>query len=337
MLDRYEGTRLGRQELHGEVLEDIVGALWNYKLIEPFRVKRIEEGEGETATGRMEVTFEDMERIVIGVDPAGSSDRKRDETGIVVLGKKGSHFYVIDDLSGHYTPNGWATACWDAYEKYQADMIVAEKNYGGEMVLSTLTNIRTDGRIELVTSRRGKVLRAEPIVGLYEQERVHHFTQLEELETQMCEWVPATQDSPDRVDALVHGMTELAGITAPTSIAVPTGSMTGSTDMGIGMHLGMGAGMGATAGMPSMFGYTPREAEIVETAQQTIARLEKILESAAQYLPSRMPCPEGEHPASFAPESDGGRQLCSRCLHEVVDEGGTLVRKHAASSLAMSS
>jgi phage terminase large subunit-like protein len=285
----------------------------------------------------MEVTFEDMERIVIGVDPAGSSDRKRDETGIVVLGKKGSHFYVIDDLSGHYTPNGWAQACWDAYEKYQADMIVAEKNYGGEMVLSTLTNIRTDGRIELVTSRRGKVLRAEPIVGLYEQERVHHFTQLEELETQMCEWVPATQDSPDRVDALVHGMTELAGIAAPASIAIPTGSMTGQSDMGIGMHMGMGPGMGATAGMSSMFGYTPREAEIVETAQQTIARLEKILESAAQYLPSRMPCPEGEHPASFAPEAEQDKQLCSRCLHEVEDVEGTLVRKHAASSLAMSS
>ena len=339
MMDKYDGTRLGRQELYGEVLEDIVGALWNYNLIEPFRVRRIEEGEGDTAVGRPELTHEDMDRIIIGVDPAGSSDRKRDETGIVVVGKKGEHFYVIDDLSGHYTPNGWATAVWAAYEKYQADMIVAEKNYGGEMVLSTLTNVRTDGRIELVTSRRGKVLRAEPIVGLYEQERVHHFTQFEELETQMCEWVPATQDSPDRVDALVHGMTALAGIEAPTSIAVPTGSMTGnaiSAGYGPGMGLGMGMGGGQ---MGSMFGYTPREAEIVESAQQTIARLEQILESrelTALYLPRRNPCAEGEHPAYFEAEAEEGKLLCSRCLHEVVDEGGTLVRKHGASSLAMS-
>lgn len=332
MLAKYEGTRLGRQELYGEVLEDIVGALWNYGLIDPFRVERIMEGEGENAVGRPALTYEDMDRIIVAIDPAGSSDRKRDETGIVVVGKKGEHFYVIDDLSGHYTPGGWAQAAWDAYEKYQADKIVAEKNYGGEMVLSTLKNIRTDGKVELVTSRRGKVLRAEPIVGLYEQERVHHFAKFEELETQMTEWVPAKDDSPDRVDALVHGMTDLAGITAPTSIAVPTGSMTGGSDMGMGMHLGMGAGMG----MGGMFGYTPRESEIVETAQQTIERLEKVLKSAAQYVPSRMPCADGEHPASFEPEMEEGKLLCSRCLHEVEDDEGTLVRKHGASSLAMS-
>lgn len=335
MLDRYEGTRLGRQELHGEVLEDIVGALWNYALIEPFRVERIEEGEGETATGRPALTYEDMDRIIIGVDPAGSSDRKRDETGIVVVGKKGEHFYVIDDLSGHYTPNGWATACWDAYEKYQADLIVAEKNYGGEMVLSTLHNIRTDGRVELVTSRRGKALRAEPIVGLYEQERVHHFTQFEELETQMCEWVPATQDSPDRVDALVHGMTALAGIEAPMSIAVPKRSATtaGFGPGGVGGSTPYGAPMG------SMFGYTPREEEIVETAQQTLARLEQILASSelsGMYLPRRQPCADGEHPAYFEAEADDGKLLCSRCLHEVEDVEGNLVRKKGESRLAMS-
>lgn len=323
MLAKYEGTRLGRQELHGEVLEDIVGALWNYSMIEPFRVERIMEGEGEAAVGRPALTHEDMDRIIIGIDPAGSSDRKRDETGIVVVGKKGEHFYVIDDLSGHYTPDGWAQAAWKAYEKYQADMIVAEKNYGGEMVLSTLRNVRTDGRVELVTSRRGKVLRAEPIVGLYEQERVHHFTQLEDLETQMCEWVPAKDDSPDRVDALVHGMTALAGIEPPMAIAVPRGSMSGGP-------------RGGAAARRSLFGYTPREEEIVETAQQTITRLENLLESAAVYVPSRMPCPDGEHPASFVPETDEDKTLCSRCLHEVEDEAGVLVRKHGASSVAMS-
>ena len=333
MLAKYEGTRLGRQELYGEVLDDIVGALWKYSMIEPFRVKRIEEGEGETATGRPELTHLDMDRIIIGIDPAGSSDRKRDETGIVVVGKKGDHFYVIDDLSGHYTPDGWATAAWGAYEKYQADMIVAEKNYGGEMVLSTLRNVRTDGRVELVTSRRGKVLRAEPIVGLYEQERVHHFTQMEDLETQMCEWVPATQDSPDRVDALVHGMTALAGIEAPTSIAVPKGNMSGGGAMTAGYSTGMDLGTGMPMG--SMFGYTPREEDIVETARDTIERLEKILSTRPVYMPSRMPCEDGEHPASFMPE-DGDTELCSRCLHEVEDAEGVLVRKKGESQLAMS-
>ncbi|HCB59087.1 MAG TPA: hypothetical protein DEP82_14525 [Arthrobacter bacterium] len=333
MLAKYEGTRLGRQELHGEVLEDIVGALWSYSMIEPFRVERITEGEGETAFGRPALTHLDMDRIIVAIDPAGSSDRKRDETGIVVVGKRGDHFYVLDDLSGHYTPDGWAQAAWAAYDKYEADLIVAEKNYGGEMVLSTLRNVRTDGKVDLVTSRRGKVLRAEPVVGLYEQERVHHFTQFEELETQMCEWVPAKSDSPDRVDALVHGITALAGIEAPASIAVPTGSMTGKSP---GQAL-MG---GLYGGAPSMFGYTPREEEIVETARDTLARLEQILKDPSMspelFLPRRMPCPEGEHPGSFESEATQGKIICSRCLHEVEHEEGVLVRKHGASHLSMS-
>ncbi|UOK18333.1 terminase large subunit [Arthrobacter phage BruhMoment] len=325
MLAKYEGTRLGRQELHGEVLEDIVGALWSYKLIEPFRVPRIMEGEGENAVGRPSLTHEDMDRIVIGVDPAGSSDRKRDQTGIVVVGKKGEHFYVLDDLSGHYTPNGWAKAVWDAYDKYQADMVVAEKNYGGEMVLSTLHNLRADGRVELVTSRRGKVLRAEPIVSLYEQERVHHFNQFEELETQMTEWVPANDNSPDRVDALVHGMTNLAGIAAPASIAVPSGSLSRNS----------GSWGGSGTGKSSMFGYTPREEEIVETAKQTIERLTDVLKSPEEYLPARLPCTNEEHPGAFESLARDGQLICSRCLHDVEYEGDTLVRKHGAAQPIM--
>lgn len=340
MLAKYEGTRLGRQELHGEVLEDIVGALWNYKLIEPYRVKRIsddgepaelfdEHGKAVAPTGRLELTHEDMDRIVVGVDPAGSSDRKRDQTGIVVVGKKGEDFYILDDLSGHYTPNGWAKAVWDAVDKYQADMVVAEKNYGGEMVLSTLHNIRKDGRVELVTSRRGKVLRAEPVVGIYEQGRVHHFTVFEELETQMTEWVPATQDSPDRVDALVHAMTNLAGIAAPASIAIPDGSLSRNSG-----SLGA-SGYGIGSGPSSMFGYTPRDAEIVETAKQTIERLEQVLQSPEEFLPRRLPCAEGEHPAYFESHTREGALICSRCLHDVEQDGDTLVLKHGASQPIM--
>lgn len=325
MLAKYEGTRLGRQELHGEVLEDIVGALWNYKMIEPFRVPRIMEGEGETAVGRPAVTYQDLERIIIGVDPAGSSDRKRDETGIVVVGKLGDHFYVLEDLSGHYTPDGWAQAVWKAYDKYEADQIVAEKNYGGEMVLSTLRNVRKDGRVELVTSRRGKVLRAEPIVGLYEQERVHHFEQFEELETQMTEWVPAKDDSPDRVDALVHGMTALAGIAAPASIAIPMGSLSRNS----------GSFGGTGLSKSSMFGYQPREEDIMETARQTIERLQAVLKSPEEFLPRRSPCPEGEHPAYFESHTREGMLICSRCLHDVEEDGDTLVLKHGASHAIM--
>jgi phage terminase large subunit-like protein len=215
IIDKYEGTRLGRQELYGEILEDVEGALWNGDLIEPYRTP--------------EVTAEDMERIVVSIDPAGTSSKKRDETGIVVVGRRGRDLYILADRSDHYTPDGWAKAAWDAFDQYGADKIVAEKNYGGEMVRSTLRNHRdkakgfVDAEPALVHSRRGKVLRAEPVVGLYEQGRVHHVSVFEGLENQMTTWVPDVGDSPDRVDALVHGVTELSGIAQAAQVAVPTG------------------------------------------------------------------------------------------------------------------
>ena len=219
MLAKYEGTRLGRQELHGEILDDIVGALWTWDMIEDNR-----ETSGL-------ITFEDMDRIIVSIDPAGTSDKRRDETGIIVVGKKGAEFYVLADRSGHYTPEGWAKAAWDAYDEFRADKIVAEKNYGGEMVSSNLRNSRKNSKgfcesePKLVHSRRGKKLRAEPIVGLYEQERVHHIGLLETAETQMTEWVPDQSDSPDRVDALVHGLTELSGLSYDTGVAIPKGTL----------------------------------------------------------------------------------------------------------------
>ena len=212
VLDKYEGTRLGRQELYGEILEDVEGALWTHAIIEPYRNRADDEDF---------IAVEDMDRIVVGVDPAGTSSKRRDETGIVVVGRRGDHFYVIDDYSGHYTPEGWARSSWQAYDKYNADAVIAEKNYGGEMVLSTLRNHRPDGNAKLVHSRRGKTLRAEPVVGLYEQGRVHHFEGLDTLEEQQTEWVPDQDDSPDRVDALVHAITDLSGGKGPSAIAVP--------------------------------------------------------------------------------------------------------------------
>lgn len=216
ILSKYEGTRLGRQELHGEILEDIEGALWNHEMI---------------IYPEAPLDYTEFDRIIVAIDPAGTSSKKRDETGIVVIGKKGNQFYVLADYSGHFTPNGWAEAAWLAYDTFHADKIVAEKNYGGEMVLSTLRNYResqkgtVDSEPTLVHSRRGKVLRAEPIVSLYEQSRVLHNKEFEDLETQMCEWVPGKDDSPDRVDALVHGITELSGISMEADVAIPQGSI----------------------------------------------------------------------------------------------------------------
>ena len=202
------------------MLEDIQGALWTWALIEDNRQLVKIDNEGNR---RYPVVIEDMERIVVAIDPAGTSTKKRDETGIVVVGKLGDHYYVIEDLSGTYTPEGWASAAWKAFDKYKADKVVAEKNYGGEMVLSTLRNSRKGGPVDLVTSRRGKALRAEPVVGLYEQGRVHHLDLFEDLETQMTEWVPGMADSPDRVDALVHGITKLYEGAAPSNFASPAG------------------------------------------------------------------------------------------------------------------
>lgn len=215
VIDKYKGTRRGRQELDGEILEDVEGAMWSITMIEQNR--------------REDLTFEDMERVIVSIDPAGTSSKKRDETGIIVVGKLGNEFYVLADLSGHYTPEGWAAAAWKAYDNYQADKIIAEKNYGGEMVSSTLRNHRPDGpAAKLVNSRRGKELRAEPIAGLYEQGRVHHTRVFigkekgeEGLEDQMTTWVPGVGDSPDRVDALVHGITELSTGGGPADIASP--------------------------------------------------------------------------------------------------------------------
>lgn len=217
VLKKYEGTRLGRQELMGEIIEDVEGALWTHAMIEDHRV---------------EISHTEMDRISIGIDPSGTESKKRDETGIIAVGRKGSDLYVLDDVSGHYSPDGWARAAWGLYDKLGADEIVAEKNYGGEMVRSTLTNTRRDmsggrsilDRVELVNSRRGKQLRAEPIVGLYEQGRVHHTQVFATLETQQTTWVPGFGPSPDRVDALVHAATSVAeGTGGPITIHVPRG------------------------------------------------------------------------------------------------------------------
>ncbi|WP_344314782.1 terminase large subunit domain-containing protein [Fodinicola feengrottensis] len=200
---KYEGTTIGRQELHAEVLDDIEGALFTLDLIERARI--LESGCPE------------MDRIVVAVDPATTSTAQSDETGVVVVGQHADQLYVLADLSGTYTPSEWATVAVQAYYDSNADRIVAETNQGGDMVETVVRQVRLpDGRTgrnvpyRKVTATRGKVLRAEPVQALYEQRRVHHVGHLAELESQMTTWVPGTNGSPDRLDALVWGVSALA-------------------------------------------------------------------------------------------------------------------------------
>lgn len=210
-ISQFEGTRLGRQELHGEILEDTDGALWL-----------------ESYLRRAEWVDLGFDRVIIGLDPAGTANKRSDETGIVVAARKGDMFYVINDRSGRMSPESWATTTLSLYEMHLADAITPETNYGGDMVTSTLRNLGMDAVfIKPVNARRGKALRAEPIVALYEQGRVVHMAapgaNLETLETEMLEWVPGVGDSPNRVDALVHALTELVGAGGGMGVGMPVG------------------------------------------------------------------------------------------------------------------
>ncbi|MGG6429435.1 DNA-packaging protein [Acetobacter ghanensis] len=195
LVTKYDGTTMGRQELDGELLEDMEGSLWTREMIDALRV---------WPEGRR------FRRIVVAIDPAGSSHDKSDETGIVVVGLGyDGQGYVLEDLSGRYSPAGWARMAVLAYRKHQADRIVAERNFGGEMVEATIRAEARNVPVKTVNASRGKLVRAEPVMALYEQGRVHHVGAYPELEDQMCQWRPGYGKSPDRVDALVWGVTEL--------------------------------------------------------------------------------------------------------------------------------
>jgi phage terminase large subunit-like protein len=196
---RYQGTRMGRQELDAELLEDVPGALWLRDKIEELRV----------------ASAPDLTRVVVAIDPSGTSGEDSDECGIVVCGVDArGHGYVLEDLSGRYPPNVWAKRAISAYGRHAADRVIGETNYGGEMVEATLRTVDQSVPFKKVVSSRGKVLRAEPVASLYEQGRVHHVGMLATLEDQQCGF---TSDfdrakagySPDRIDALVFGLTEL--------------------------------------------------------------------------------------------------------------------------------
>lgn len=210
MKRRYDGTTLGRQELYAEVLDDLEGSLWQRADIDKARAIKTPE----------------MKRVVVAIDPATTSRTSSNETGIIVVGLGiDGRGYVLEDVSLRGTPDEWGRAAITAYHRHKADRIVAESNQGGDMVRHTLFTVDRNVPIKLVHASRGKRTRAEPIAALYEQGRVSHAGSLTTLEDQLCGWVPDISDSPDRLDALVWGLTELmidgarsAPVVAPVSL-----------------------------------------------------------------------------------------------------------------------
>lgn len=202
VIERYAGTRIGRQEIEAEILEDIPGALWSRRNLDENRVSVAD--------------VPPLTRLVVAIDPAITSGDSANETGIIVAGiDKEQHGYILEDLTLRGTPDAWARRAVSAYRKYEADKIVAEANQGGEMVERVIRSVAPDVPITLVRATRGKYIRAEPISALYEQNRVSHIGTLPELEDQMIAFTPESAserlpgESPDRVDALVWACADL--------------------------------------------------------------------------------------------------------------------------------
>lgn len=201
MKQKYEGTRLGRQELDGEILDDYAGALWQRPVLDRLRVRPSQVPQ--------------LVEVVVAVDPPATSGENADECGIVVAGKdEGDNVYVLEDASAQgKTPDEWASLVVDCYKRHMANYIVAEVNNGGEMVEAVIRHVDHRVPVRSVRATRGKVTRAEPIATLYERGRAHHVGTLARLEDQMClfttDLAAFDSSSPDRVDALVWALTSL--------------------------------------------------------------------------------------------------------------------------------
>jgi len=218
---RYGGTRLGRQELLGEYIEEIEGALWrvdwidNHRRSEPPTSVQVEE----TEEGEAEVKVLDMPRIVVAIDPAVTANTESDETAIAVAGVGSDGDYYMLSIDGYrLPPQQWATKALEAYDRWQADKIVCEVNNGGDMVIETIERVceglGRSANVEAIRASRGKTLRAEPIAALYEQGRVHHVGVFAEAEDQMCAF-PIANEHDDLVDAAVYALSDLSNQGAP--------------------------------------------------------------------------------------------------------------------------
>ena len=197
VVERYEGTRLGQQELHGQILDDDPRALWNRALLETSRVTQTP----------------DLYRIIVAIDPPATTG----QAGIIVAGvgriDDQDHVYVLDDVTTEEgaKPDVWASAAVGAYHKWGADTLVAEINNGGDMVERVIRTV-PGGKVvnyQTVRATRGKYTRAEPVCALWEQGRAHMVGYYSDLEEQLCSYVPGESDSPDRLDAMVWGATLL--------------------------------------------------------------------------------------------------------------------------------
>jgi predicted phage terminase large subunit-like protein len=194
IIRKYEGTRLGRQELNAEILDDVEGALWQRdSMIEAYRVTK----------------HPPLIRIGVAIDPATTSEEGSAETGIIVGGiAENGHGYILDDCSVHTSPKEWAQAAITAFHMHQADRVIAEVNQGGDMVSTIIRMIDNTVPYHAVRATRGKLTRAEPVSSLYERGLVHHVGAFPELEDQLCSWCQG-EKSPDRLDALVWLLTAL--------------------------------------------------------------------------------------------------------------------------------
>jgi phage terminase large subunit-like protein len=208
VIKKYEGTRLGRQELHADILGDVLGALWKTETLDMYRVTEAPS----------------LKRIYVALDPAVTNKDRSDETGIVIagLGENG-HIYVLGDESEKLTSDAWARKAILLMHKYRANKIVAEVNNGGDLVSTVINLIDPYTTVEKVFASRDKYTRAEPVAALYEQGKVHHVGVFPQLEEELTEWVPG-EKSPNRLDACVWACTKLGGIDEDESgIIVPVG------------------------------------------------------------------------------------------------------------------
>lgn len=198
VLDPVAGTRTGRQETEGELLEDVEGALWNLDRIDLHRVHPDE--------------VPDLVRCVVGVDPQGVK-KEGAETGIVAAGIDArGHYYILEDGSLCGAPNEWGLRAVAVYARHKADKIVAEMNYGGEMVEATIRAVAKNILVEMVSATRGKRQRAEPVSALYDQGLVHHVGSFAKMEDEMTCFTPFTTASPNRMDALVWALSDLSAV-----------------------------------------------------------------------------------------------------------------------------
>lgn len=227
LMKRYEGTRLGRQEIYAEILDDNPNALFTQRDLDLSRVKKtrgffkpghevhleFDMPQGDERPQKFKIT---VDELVIAIDPSMSHDLESDETGIVVMAKdyaskkEDGNIYVLEDQSGIYSPNEWARLALNLYQKYNATSIVAEVNQGGDLVEHTIRTVEKEmdiGRVNYkqVRASKGKISRTEPVGALSEQHRLRHVGDLPKLEDQLISFAPGFQRSPDRLDAYVWG------------------------------------------------------------------------------------------------------------------------------------